>query len=826
MVSKLARLSLLLALVALLQGAQGEICAGCPIEFDPNIDNSDDWSARIANTLNSINTDQPVHLIRLTKATSQVIDGVRYHFWAVTTVPGNTNAVHNCELTYVSRPWINKEPQLTGENCTSPVNEVRTAKQLLGGLKNVEPSEMGTVRELANFAVKTLDTIDTDNSRQVVAQIVDAKKQLVNGIMYHLQLRVRTTTCSEDEAADKNCPAKESEPEKYCKIRIHRSWADKSPLNAKVVESECEEAKTRTGGLIRLNVNDQQVQKLAEKAVERYNMMTNCLTLAGLVNIIKASSQVVNGNNVYLTVEIGDTDCTKNERPNGKLCKIINTNSDKHTVCDAVIWRKPAETTGKITSFDCKTEYYVNLPSNYRNKRDVARLGGISEADPNSPYMQELAKFAVSQFATTNNADYRYFKVLRATSQVVSGMKVTIEMAMGKSDCSKSNSGCRVCSVTIWDQPWTKTRQILDSDCYDRTTAALSLIGGETEKDPNDPDIVAYKNLVGSQATSRLNSQHTKAVVKILKATTQIVSGYLVKLTVELGDTDCLATENKDPSECNIVPTNGPAQICEVDILNQAWLNKVEVTNFDCSQTKMGWLPHTHRGMPGAPYDIDVNSPTVQKLTKYYLAQMDAQTNSDYRLGHGRIIRATNQIVAGSLTTITMEVGQSQCLKNVVTNDPCKAKGTLRTCTFTIFDQPWTHTMRIQSQYCDGSLKRGQGRGMAGGIRPISTDDPSLSALKPLVAQHITQQTNSIYVQGIVSVKSASRQVVAGTLTRMTVEVGSTDCLKSEPRNDISSCKVVPNNSGNHEICDVEIWSRPWLNKNEITSNCRNVQDE
>jgi hypothetical protein len=58
--------------------------------------------------------------------------------------------------------------------------------------------------------------------------------QIVNGVMYHLQLRVGTTSCSENGASKPDCMKHYSSPVKICKVELHRSFTDNSHLDAKV----------------------------------------------------------------------------------------------------------------------------------------------------------------------------------------------------------------------------------------------------------------------------------------------------------------------------------------------------------------------------------------------------------------------------------------------------------------------------------------------------------------------------------------------------------------------------------------------------------------
>lgn len=58
--------------------------------------------------------------------------------------------------------------------------------------------------------------------------------QIVNGVLYHLHLRVGTTSCSESGANKPDCMEHHSSPVKICKVELHRTFTDNSHLDAKV----------------------------------------------------------------------------------------------------------------------------------------------------------------------------------------------------------------------------------------------------------------------------------------------------------------------------------------------------------------------------------------------------------------------------------------------------------------------------------------------------------------------------------------------------------------------------------------------------------------
>ncbi|XP_038620995.1 cystatin-M [Tachyglossus aculeatus] len=67
------------------------------------------------------------------------------------------------------------------------------------------------------------------------------------------------------------------------------------------------------GGRRDLAVTDPEVQKLARDVVAKYNQASNSLYYFRPVKVLKAQSQLVAGVKYYLTVELGNTSCRKNQ---------------------------------------------------------------------------------------------------------------------------------------------------------------------------------------------------------------------------------------------------------------------------------------------------------------------------------------------------------------------------------------------------------------------------------------------------------------------------------------------------------------------------------
>lgn len=69
----------------------------------------------------------------------------------------------------------------------------------------------------------------------------------------------------------------------------------------------------------------------------------------------------------------------------------------------------------------------------------------------------------------------------------------------------------------------------------------------------------------------------------------------------------------------------------------------------------------------------------------------------------------------------------------------------------------------------------------------------------------------------LLQILSATSQVVAGARYVVTAKIGLSDCKKSEEKL-LETCELL--NSPEPEICTIDVWDRPWLNKTIYKIKC------
>ncbi|KAK9496915.1 hypothetical protein O3M35_012867 [Rhynocoris fuscipes] len=87
------------------------VCAGCPIDVDPNRSDIKEALTAVLAGKNS-----PDIVLKIVKATVQVVNGVRYVIDFEAQTPGS-NEVKICHTDCVSRPWISKAIEIGQFEC-------------------------------------------------------------------------------------------------------------------------------------------------------------------------------------------------------------------------------------------------------------------------------------------------------------------------------------------------------------------------------------------------------------------------------------------------------------------------------------------------------------------------------------------------------------------------------------------------------------------------------------------------------------------------------------------------------------------------------------
>nr|BAN20819.1 cysteine-type endopeptidase [Riptortus pedestris] len=455
-----------LLVVGAIGSTNAGLCAGCPEDKDPNDAEVRNHLTKVVKIQNAKSNDEDLNIVEVKEAKSQVVAGIK---WIIKFVAqgAKSKKLYECETSWVNQAWVSDQPQIIDFECNP-----KKSKRDVGASKDVKPEELEQVKELVDLGMETLDELDADDNKRVVVRIIDAKKKLVNGIMYEVAVEVKMTSCPEEGLTTKECLSEEVGPQKICKLQIYRSFADKSPHNAKVVKSECDTAKSRS--VLDSVDSSTHIGKAAEFATKRLSNSMNSIKVKGLVNILESSHLYKTGSHITsLTLELGDTNCTKQHMEKESECAVL-PGVENHLVCSVDVIHDESSDKMRLQGFNCKD---VKHDKSLTNRARRALVGGERPLDLSSERIVELKDFVSSHFNSYSDSVYTkaVVNVLSASYKTVSGrvLNVLVEVANTncfktaetKNECSIQELGRLVCKVGIWEKPWLDKKEIISNEC-------------------------------------------------------------------------------------------------------------------------------------------------------------------------------------------------------------------------------------------------------------------------------------------------------------------------------------------------------------------------
>lgn len=118
--------------------------------------------------------------------------------------------------------------------------------------------------------------------------------------------------------------------------------------------------------------------------------------------------------------------------------------------------------------------------------------------------------------------------------------------------------------------------------------------------------------------------------------------------------------------------------------------------------------------------------------------------------------------------------------------------------------------------------------GLPGGVRDTDINDPHIKDLAQVSLSHYDLTSSSNNHHKIIEIKSASLQIVSGTLTKIKFTVKESICPKT--RDFTAECQFL--DSAQNKLCVATIWDQPWLEdgrhieiKCEMDNNVRNKRE-
>jgi len=227
---------------------------------------------------------------------------------------------------------------------------------------------------------------------------------------------------------------------------------------------------TLLGEFSPIDVNDSEVKEIADFATTAISASSNAGPFR-LIKILKAESQVgIGAVNFKLTLEVGGAD-ERNLR-----CEVVVFDQSLIKSWTSVCF--PIE--NQSSSISSADKIIPNVPAPLQ--------GGYSPIDVNEAKVKEIAQFAAAAISINlNSGPIALVNIVKAESEAVAGRnyKLILELLEG------SDGKAQICEIVVFDQPWTNTRILSNSNCLPVKTKTPSVIidGEITLNDPRPIDV-------------------------------------------------------------------------------------------------------------------------------------------------------------------------------------------------------------------------------------------------------------------------------------------------------------------------------------------------
>ncbi|XP_045600215.2 uncharacterized protein [Procambarus clarkii] len=624
--------------------------------------------------------------------------------------------------------------------------------------------------------------------------------------------------------------------------------------------------------------------------------------------------QVTNTTKVQVNVEYGFKLCLRSvdEKTDPRVCP--RDGQRDHYICSVVVVHNP----NQISRLEVVPILEDDDDIHCEKKRSVDEelvvpvqapcLGCPQPAPLNDPTILEIADFALKEYDRTADDEdlHLVLRLIKAQTQVVAGLKYYLTVELAETDCKKtltgvdvnrtfcrldSNEETKICDLHVVDQPWIPARDLVAAQCYDKddypassqdefivpialgtglgsiphgstpaSASRPSLLGGHRPLEIDAQTLEVVKMVVDEYNRREDDSEYYK-LVKVLEASSQVVSGKKYTLVVELAETNC---HKFDPAlgngeHCLFHPTEDH-EVCKAEVHEQAWLQTSDyrkIVSFTCDdlddyleQRLMPTLDSfdfTDHPFLDAAQDknagfqtIPKNDSTVQEVAAFVTEQYNLRGDEDDLYALTRVISSYQQAVSGGVNYhLEIELAETRCKKYLPVADPGRCPldhGEEReVCQAEIhIPQGPGGNRQLVKLYCDeisdyftrkiqGTLKPSSaftqpptGSGAHGGAwTNADVSDKSLVKLGHLIADEYDSRSDEDNLFIFHKLLQARKQIAGGIKYHLVAELVHTVCPKYKRRIDKTRCQ--PDIGEEHVVCEANVLTQPWLKRQVVT---------
>ncbi|XP_031833431.2 uncharacterized protein LOC116427339 [Nomia melanderi] len=350
--------------------------------------------------------NEPI-IVEIVEATEQVVAGMLYKLRVKvgsSTCPKGVrdncllqegSEVQECLFSVWSQPWMdqgspkisvdcnlnNQQKRSLPTNELTPISKVRSKRHQSGLVGAPESKDIDDpeIQRLANKGLHKLSESYRGTNEPIITEIVEASKQVVSGLLYKIKAKVGTSTCP--KGVRDNCLLQEGSEVQECLFSVwSQPWIDHGspkisvdcnlhnqqkrslPTNELTPISKVRSRRDQSG-LVGApeskNINDPEIQRLANKGLQKFSENSEGTNEPMIVEIVEASKQVVSGMLYKIKVKLGTSACPRGTKDN---CQLKEGSDIKE--CLFTIWSQPWKDNGS-------PEITINCDLNNRRKRSL-----------------------------------------------------------------------------------------------------------------------------------------------------------------------------------------------------------------------------------------------------------------------------------------------------------------------------------------------------------------------------------------------------------------------------------------------------------------------
>ncbi|KAF8560580.1 hypothetical protein P879_03015 [Paragonimus westermani] len=726
----------------------------------------------------------------------------------------------------------------------------------------------GQILERANLDCNRLDNDLYWHKHEAV---IDATKQIVEGVLYEFKLRQRPTNCRKTDVLLEDlkqhgpaCTIKPDSPVKLCSLRVwHRPWKE-PPMEVTVndywlftaddgIDKQIYQTtrKSRPEGM---SWSEEEIEEL----VDRFNLESNTIFIYKLadVEVIHPEPPASDGQS-HIIVYLNETKCRKSGEVeafstvrenecfnqltgNSFRCNLIQNEEGKQMAhlgeCQSSgtmltsMWRMiPAKK--PIASDVCQPEEVADDRVNVEKINIFARSDVLSVDNPGwEPLLQRYFNQSVWEYNRRSNSAYMYkmYLVKDVKHELSPPGILTFKLLLQESDCRKNNDylenmekflkecqnaniskPIQQCKVSIKPTKLEEFQQLqfTINECKRLTSQFPIMVGSVKPMNVEERKDPLFQSVV-DQIVEQYNAQSNSLYLFTLEN--------LLEATVQtvsgkryLMNITLKATGCKSGSADTCLSlSNTTFMHCQVSVLQKLWMASTTINFTKCWESVLLLQPVV--GVWTEVTTEQLSDQMFERILENSLMNYKKvyDNQSDYTVDHVTDARRL-KVNAHEMDIFTLHLKGKSAKEN---RSKCHVK-VLREDDKNNGEVYFVHNC-LQ--------KERRGRVKVGSPRLMSAEEVNSHKFQTLITKankQFNSMSNDTYFHRAVRATNASTQVVAGILTRFDMHLKKTVCSKKE-NDDIHggfhSLKCGLSHSNATTLCKVQFWQRPWINEETL----------